>query len=423
MPSNVVGAMDAWLTRRRVVTICLAVLAVNVVVAVADAAFARWPKDMFGTPVLPDFVAHVAGGRIVARGGAPALYDPNAQRSVETELTGDPSYLNLYLSPPFVAALYAPLAVLPYGAAAALWTALTLALVAVSFVQLRACAPEAPPQDARLFLLVAVASQPLLELLGSGQDTAVSLAIWATGVRLSLERRDAAAGAVFGLGAFKPQLFVVPWLVFLALRRWRAALLFAVVAGAALAASLAVDGPHGLAAWLALLRSPEYWSGIRAARGWKMHGIGSLAASAVPPAFRAIGEALGLAIALSVLTATCARAGRVARSSERSTWAMASLAALLCAPHLFVYDLVILWVPAALLVDRGLARRERLALAAIFALTWTASLRAIVAARLPWPAALVGSSWTALPIGVLWQAALRRPRQPSAVPAAAVVRA
>jgi hypothetical protein len=92
---------------------------------------------------------------------------------------------------------------------------------------------------------------------------------------------------------------------------------------------------------------------------------------------------------------------------------------LLCAPHLFVYDLVILWAPAALLVERGLARRDRLALAAIFALTWTASLRAILAARLPWPAALVGSSWTALPMWALWRAAGRLQGQASVVPAAA----
>jgi hypothetical protein len=170
-----------------------------------------------------------------------------------------------------------------------------------------------------------------------------------------------------------------------------------------------------------------------------MHGIGSLAASAVPPALRAIGEALGLAIALSVLAGTCLRAARTANtttsksrgvelppnetdaSADRSTWAMASIAALLCAPHLFVYDLVLLWVPAALLVERGLARRDRLALAALFALTWTAPLRAILAARLHWPATLLGASWTALPMWVLWQTAGRLQRQASAVPGGATV--
>jgi hypothetical protein len=418
--SRAAAAVDAWLTRRRVVTVCATLLVVNAALAIADAALARWPLDMFGTPVLPDLVAHVAGGQIVAAGRASSLYDVNTQHVQETALTGDPSYLNLYLSPPFVAALYAPLSVLPYRAVVALWTMLSLALLAWSLAQLRACtAPRV--RNASLFLLVTAASQPLFELLGSGQDTALSLAIWATGVRLSLERRDAAAGAVFGLGAFKPQLFVLPPLVFLVLRRWRAALSFVAVASGAAVASLAVAGPRGLAAWLALLQSPAYLDGIRLDRGWKMHGIVSLAASTVPPGARAIGEALGAAIALILLAITCARIAHDAgappsngareehdaraASSERSTWAMAALAALLCAPHVFVYDLLLLIVPAALLARRGLGTRDRVALAAIFALTWTASARATLAARLPWPATLLGASWTALPMWALWRGA------------------
>jgi hypothetical protein len=46
----------------------------------------------------------------------------------------------------------------------------------------------------------------------------------------------------------------------------------------------------------------------------------------------------------------------------------------------------------------------RLALLAIFALTWTLALRHGFVLNAPWPLTVFGASWTAAPLLVLWSA-------------------
>ena len=52
-------------------------------------------------------------------------------------------------------------------------------------------------------------------------------------------------------------------------------------------------------------------------------------------------------------------------------------------------------------------RRVRLALVAIFILAWTLSPRHLLAGFLPWPISVLGASWTAVPLLVLWVALAR----------------
>jgi hypothetical protein len=73
-------------------------------------------------------------------------------------------------------------------------------------------------------------------------------------------------------------------------------------------------------------------------------------------------------------------------------------------PHLFPYDLALLVLPAALLLEISGTYGEtvRGALLALALLTWTS------AARIPfesagWPIRLLAASWTAIPMFVLWR--------------------
>jgi Glycosyltransferase family 87 len=404
-PRFALSAVDALLTRARVARFCWGFVIVDLILALLRLSERRIAQ---GRPLLPDLVAHVAGGHLLVSGQGAVLYDLAAQRAVETGITGDPSFLDLYLSPPFVAALYAPLSLLRYPVAAALWTVLSLALVAVSLWLLRECVPGVSPRDYRMLLLVVGASYPVFSLLGSGQDSGVSLLIWTAGVRLSLARRDGWAGAVFGLGAFKPQLFFLTPLVFVALGRPRALRWFLVVVAGLVVASLAVAGPGSLSAWAAILLSPAYLDGVRGGQGWQMQNLASFVGEVLPARARPLAVGAGLAASAAVIGATLLRrraTGGAAPVDEKTLWTRGCLATLLASPHLFGYDLVLLSLPAAILVEGGLERRDRVAIAMAFALTWTSPLRAVLTAPSGWPLSIVGASWTAVPLLVLWNGA------------------
>ena len=250
----------------------------------------------------------------------------------------------------------------------------------------------------------------MIQLLGSGQDTAISLLLWSTGVALALARRDAAAGLVMSLGLFKPQLFVLPPLMFLALRRKRAIGAWIAGALAQAALTLVVFGPSALQGWRRILQSPEYLVFLRVDRAMRMTSLMPFIDSILPHgigAVQAAGWLLGAALSLAVVVATVWRSlPGEARGAldERGVWALACLATMLASPHLFYYDMTLLALPVALLAElRTLGAREKGALLAVYLLTWTAAVRAGLESA-AWPLRVVAASWTAIPLFYLWRA-------------------
>lgn len=399
---SLAAAIDGALTEARIRRVSALLLLAHA--GITAAAIGAGPRAQ---PALPDLVARLAGGALVLRGRAGDLYDPAAQRAVEAAITGDPGYLNLYISPPFVALLYAPLAALPYAIAALAWTAICLALLAAAARLARPLLPALARDRWGTALLAAAAAQPVLETLGSGQDAALSALIWIAGARLALSRRDVAAGVVLGLGAFKPQLFIVAPLLLLALRRFRAAAACLATFAALGALSLALVGPQGITAWIGLLRSPLYAEGVRAAWRWKMHSLAPFLESLAPGGRLEVIEAAraaGLLAGAALLVATAVLVARRRRQAndERVAWALGAVAAALASPHLLVHDLTLLLWPAALLVELGAPRRARLLLLGVALLTWTGPVRALVTPD-AWPLSLLAVSWTPPLLLLVWR--------------------
>src|SRR5207249_1557623 len=133
------------------------------------------------------------------------LYDPAAQQALQDRIVGKQDMFAWYVSPPFMALLYLPFAALPYLLSAVAWTVFTLLLLRIAAWLARPLIPDLGARHWRFALLVAAASQPIFELLGAGQDTALSLLIWVVGVRMAVSRRDGLAGTIFALGLLKPQ--------------------------------------------------------------------------------------------------------------------------------------------------------------------------------------------------------------------------
>ncbi|RYE87530.1 MAG: DUF2029 domain-containing protein, partial [Myxococcales bacterium] len=274
----------------------------------------------------------------------------------------------------------------------------------------RSAAPFKPSHE-RLFVLFALAFQPLQEALGSGQDTPVTLLLWAAGVHLALGRRDLLAGLVFGLGVVKPQLFPLPLLFLVVTGRWRAVAGAVASGGLLVAAAWLHLGPAVFRAWGAILTSPTYLHGVRREQLWKMHSLVASLEALAPPAWAPAARGLGHALALALGVVSLALAARM--PSPRHAWALLAVTTVLVSPHLFSYDLALLLVPALLLLGERWSLTLRRAALATAALVWLSALRASLVAGHGWPASALAGSWTPLALLVLGREVARRGQRAS----------
>ncbi len=398
-----VDAIDRWLVVDRVRFVSAAMLAVMGGLWFASALRGEPAHDVFGDLLMPDLLAHLTGGSLVRTGQVAQLYDIDAQRAAARAIVAHDG-THLFLSPPFVAWLYAPLSMLSYRAALGVWTAVLLTQLAVAAALLSQWASAWSPAQQRLALLVALASAPTLDLFGSGQDTGLSLCLWIAGASLTARRKNAAAGLVWGLGWFKPQLFLIVPAMLVARRRWRVLPTYVAMSLALFALSLHGAGTRGFAAWRALLASATYHDFIVGEIGWKMQSLPALARMLVPASVHALAGAMGTAVGIVLAVRVLADAWNARRGDraddELSWWAMACLATLVASPHLFLYDLVLAAFPCAVALWRGDAA-TRVIVAALLVVSWTGALRGVAFAMQPWPLRALGGGWSAVPLVVL----------------------
>lgn len=306
----------------------------------------------------PDFIGNLTGGHLLATDAA-RLYDPDAQRAYQQSLTGSTAFFDLYISPPHTAVPFALLAKLPFRAALVTFTALSFGAFASALASSRPLT-----DDMKTYAAVALAfaaSEPLAETIVIGQTSAFMLLVWIAGVRLARSRRDVLAGAVLGLGVMKPQLFLLVPVVLLATRRYRALAAFLASAASLVALGALVAGPHAYAAWLELLRSSSYGA-VREANAFHMCSIEALVRAFVPSVRLAVAVHAVASVALVAMLYAFAR-----RAEEKVAWAAAALVTVVVAPHLIVYDAVLLLVPALVLAAE---KPARLALGAAFVIAW-----------------------------------------------------
>jgi hypothetical protein len=205
--------------------------------AVADGA------EVGGRRIGGDFPAFYGAGTILADGNSDDLYDADFQQASQEGLFPfDPDGTFLYFSyPPYVAAVYRPLAAMPYGVgyltatvgmAAALVGAVWLARSLLTVVHRW---PEAT-------LAAAVVFPPMWLGLFGGQNVALSLLLIVGAWRALVADRAVLAGAVLGLMFYKPQ-FALPLigLVFIS-GRYRVLIGAVGTAAAAYVASAVVAG-------------------------------------------------------------------------------------------------------------------------------------------------------------------------------------
>lgn len=171
---------------------------------IASLAIGGWYKDADDQLVGPDHLAFYHAAHLIRDGQTHRLYDYLAldRDGYQRNLIGwEYRGFNAYRNPPFYALLYWPTAGLSFYTSLAIWTVLGFALMAFAIYLLR-------PQRLGRAYLWALGFYPVFATASFGQNTFISLTVFAGVYRLLADDRRFTAGLVAGLLFFKPQLLL-----------------------------------------------------------------------------------------------------------------------------------------------------------------------------------------------------------------------
>lgn len=317
-------------------------------------------RDRSGSLKGTDFLHFYVLGSLAAQHRGADLYNMNAQAALAAERVPPAAglrYLPLY--PPQVSILFAPLAHLQYGWALALWWVASAAIYAICvFAVWRRCAHL---QSQGLTVLAVAAGFPaFFHLIAWGQTSALALACFTAALFFLSAKREFLAGLVFGCLIFKPQLALAAVVVFLSIGAWKVLAGGLLSAAAQLAAGALYYGMAPLGKWLITMRSVRAVLPLLEPRVYQTHCLRTFWSMLIPSG----GFALALyAVSAIVVLGLTIGVWRRAETPLSLRYPSLLLATVLVAPHLTVYDLVIL-APAFLLFSDWLMARPSHASAA-----------------------------------------------------------
>jgi hypothetical protein len=337
--------------------------------------------DPRGKPIGYDFMSYWSAARLALDGRADSAFDGATISAIQHQAV--PFLPNIWFPwhyPPMFLLVVAPLGLLPYPAALALFVLGTAALWAAL---VRCILP-----DRRGWIVAAAAPAGLITLIdGQNAFLTVSLAGFAL---LWLDRRPLAAGILIGLLAVKPHLAVLFPLALVAEGRWRTIAAAAATVALLGLASLLAFGSDSFAIFVRHLPISQ-----------AMADEGAVPWGTMPSPYvfaLSLGAPVGVARVLQGAAALSAAAGvwRVWRKPDAFEAKAAILVAgsLLVSPYLFYYDLTwaalaIAWL-ALLGLRTGFRRGER----EILVFAWLAPLLmpplyALISLPLGFPAVLL----------------------------------
>jgi len=345
--------MAGWLTARRlrahgtILALCLWSLYIwNVATPTL--------RDRSGNLKGTDFLHFYTLGSLALEHNGADLYDMKAQAAVAVERVPDAAgirYLPLY--PPQVSILFAPFALLPYAWALSLWWLLnSAAYAACCYAVFRAC-----PNLQRFggtAVVLAVAYPAFFHLIAWGQTSGLALISFTAMFFLLNSRREFSAGMALGLLIFKPQLGLVAAILFLSVGAWKVLAGALASASAELAAGVLYYGTGPLREWIHVLWNLPVLMRSLEPKPYQTHSLRSFWSMLLPWSRVSLSLYVISGVIVLALTVACWRRRSLPLSVRYSSLLFASV---LVAPHLTVYDLVIL-VPAIFLLSDWLVGQE-----------------------------------------------------------------
>jgi alpha-1,2-mannosyltransferase len=375
-----------WLTAERIRVYSLILLVLYAVAIVGWIALSGGLIDPNGKPIGTDFSSFYAAGAMVLDERAADVYDMAAHYARERQVFGEATPYYGWLYPPIFLFAVAPLALLPYPLALAVWQgasfALYLAVIAAILRRIR----RDDDRVARLWLFASVAFPAAFVNLGHGQNGFLTAGLFGAAL-VNLQRRPLLAGVLFGLLAYKPQFGLLIPFALLAGGQWRTFLAAGITVMALAGAATLAFGPE---IWHAFVASTETSRTLLLEQG----NVGFEKLQSVFAAVRMWGG--GISFAYVVQTA----ASVIALFSVAWIWrscgdrdlkaALLIVATLLASPHVLDYDLTTLAPAIAFMIaSRGMNGFRDYDVSAL-AMVWFAPLFA---------RAIAGS--TGVPLGLI----------------------
>jgi hypothetical protein len=349
-----------WLTPKRLKAYSIILIAAQALIALAWLSTTNEGVDGKGKPIGYDFITFWSASALSLEGDPAATYDPARIFAASHRAVPANRAVFIWSYPPIFHLIVLPLALLPYLAAYAWWSALTFAPY-LAVVLRWAPAP--------ITLWPAVAFPGAFLNLMQGQNGALSAALFG-GAMLCLERRPRLAGILIGLMTYKPHLGILIPLALLCGRRWQALIAAALTTIVLAALSAAVLGPDP---WIAFARNVAFAGKVLDAGTLPLHKMPSVFAS-----LRLLGAPSPLALGLHAVgaLAVAALVGFLWWRQTPLPLAAAALitGSLLVPPHVNDHDLVLLAVPIALLAWDGYHRGWHAGEREILALAWLCPL-------------------------------------------------
>ena len=302
-----------------------------------------------------DFLHLYTLGSLAAAHRGADLYDMNAQSALAAQRVPDATgirYLPLY--PPQVSVFLEPLAQLRYGWALVLWWVASTAVYCVCCYSIwRTCAHLR--DYGGILVILAAAFPPFVYLVEWGQTSAAALACFTVMFFLLRDRREFLAGIVLGCLIFKPQLGLAAAIVFAAIGAWRVLLGAALSAAAQLSVGIRYYGKEPLLEWVHRLRNVRAVLPLLEPKLYQTHSLRTFWSMLVPWVDASLVLYLLSTALVLGLTIACWKSSRSIPLPLR--YSALLLASVLVAPHLTVYDLVIL-APAFILLADWLASQQ-----------------------------------------------------------------
>jgi alpha-1,2-mannosyltransferase len=359
-----------WLTPARARGYSLILLGICAIAIAGWIAISDGLIDRNGKPIGTDFSSFYAAGSLVLDGRATDVYNMAVHYAREQQIFGAATPYYGWLYPPIFLLLAAPLALMPYLLALAVWQistfALYLSVIGVIVRPMRMRGIAIGP----IWLPIAAGFPAVFINLGHGQNGFLTAGLFGAAL-LALPTRQIVSGVLFGLLAYKPQLALVMPIALLAAGQWRTV----VAAGITVMALVAITSlVFGADLWLAFAASTETSRKLLLEQG----NVGFEKLQSVFAAVRMWGGGIPLAyavqgVASAAVVCSTAWIWRSACGRDLKA-ALLVIATLLASPHVLDYDLVMLALAIAFTISAGFASGFRDYEISVLAAAWIVPL-------------------------------------------------
>ena len=327
------------------------------------------------------------------------LYDMNAQVALAAQRVPEAAgirYLPLY--PPQVSVFFTPLAHFSYGCALGLWWCGSAVIYGMCCYSVWRGCTNLRAQGTTVALL-AVAYPAFLHLIAWGQTSALALACFTVMFFFLRDRREFLAGIALGCLIFKPQLGLAAAILFVSIGAWKTVLGAVLSATAQLSVGVFYYGSEQLRQWMGMIRHVPALLPLLEPKLYQTHSLRTFWSMILPwPEVSFVLYILSAAVVLGLTIGCWTRP--VPLALPYSTLLVASV---LVAPHLTVYDLVILAPALILLADWLLGQPLTLLNRLLGTLLYLVFMLPLLALFTPWIHVQLSVLAMAAALWVIWK--------------------